>query len=140
MAFQQCVTNGFGLCAEHDTEEATVPTMVQKNIEDTRGEIIVESDRDTNRELEQLAVTLVAERNLLLDRLRESRKEIKRLQSENDNMRNENQYRHLMMRKMKNKSKRQAADFDKKNAELAKTLELDGDDTYFINWLFRCGF
>jgi len=155
MSFQHFVASGFGLWEQNgdaDTvskahSEATpkrrtrgtrredAPERVPED--ETRGEALDMSDRDRSNsvDLKQLALALVEERNTLLMRLKQSKEEINRLQEENEDLRNENSYRHLMMRKMKSNSKRQTRDFERQKAKIANALDDDIGLTGFITCL-----
>jgi flagellar motility protein MotE (MotC chaperone) len=121
MSFQEFISSGFGLWTNENSQPAAAKKHGRANgrkfnrkhlegREEREPRTEVSEAITENRDLEQMAV-LVEERKILL-------KKLKKLQTENEDLRNENTYRHLMMRKMKKQSKR----LEKRNEKVADIL------------------
>lgn len=113
MSLQEIISSGFGLWTNENSETAADKKLgrainFQRQSSRVRRTRQRQEDRDPraevsraiagNRDLEEMAVSLVEERNFLL-------KKLQKLQVENEDLRNENTYRHLLMQKMKKQSK-----------------------------------
>jgi putative cell wall-binding protein len=122
MSFHAFISSGFGLLTNENSQPAAAKKqgrangrkIIKKNLEgreEREPRTEVSEVVTANRDLGQMAVSLAEERNQLL-------KQLQKLQTENEDLRNENTYRHLMMRKMKKQSKR----LEKRNEKVADIL------------------
>ena len=133
MSFQEFVSSGFGLFKESDAKSIDEKTTIVKNGQeddctDTR-QPTEEECRDFGREfdsresLEKPTLLLVDERKRLLRMLEKSKEEIESLKTQNKDLKNENNYRNLMIKKMNSRTRKQNLHMQQERAKLEKMLK-----------------
>jgi hypothetical protein len=131
MSLQEFISSGFGLW----TNEISQPVAAKKDGRAKGRKLIRKEGREEreprpevseaiteDRDFELMAASLIEERKILL-------KKLQKLQTENEDLRNENTYRHLMVRKMKKQSKR----LEKRNEKVSDILY--GTDMFGLDGL-----